>query len=172
MPEPIHLRPPSAEDTIDEDENRGEATAHPFAPSNRVHARVGDSVLDAARDGLRRGLRPEDIIREVRARQPEVAESTVYRALAALEDLGVVEHVHLGHGPSTYHLTGQAHQHLVCRQCGRVVEVPDSEFADLSERLSAGYGFEIDPRHFAILGRCRHCRSRRRTPDAADAGAD
>jgi Fe2+ or Zn2+ uptake regulation protein len=118
----------------------------------------------------RNHLSSEDIIREVRARQPEVAESTVYRALAALEDLGVVEHVHLGHGPSTYHLTGQAHQHLVCRQCGRVVEVPDSEFAELSERLSAGYGFEIDPRHFAILGRCRHCRSRRRNPATSDAG--
>jgi Fe2+ or Zn2+ uptake regulation protein len=120
----------------------------------------------------RNHLSSEDIIRKVRAQHPDVAESTVYRALAALEDLGVVEHVHLGHGPSTYHLSGQAHQHLVCRHCGKVVEVPDSEFADLSERISAGYGFEIDPRHFAILGRCRHCRSRRRTPDAADAGAD
>jgi Fe2+ or Zn2+ uptake regulation protein len=120
----------------------------------------------------RNHLSPEDIIRKVRAQHPDVAESTVYRALAALEDLGVVEHVHLGHGPSTYHLSGQAHQHLVCRHCGKVVEVPDSEFADLSERISAGYGFEIDPRHFAILGRCRHCRSRHRSPEATDTVTD
>jgi Fur family ferric uptake transcriptional regulator len=49
----------------------------------------------------------------------------------------------------------------VCRQCGKVVEVPDSEFAGIADQLSAGYGFEIDLRHFAILGRCEQCRSRR-----------
>jgi Fe2+ or Zn2+ uptake regulation protein len=127
------------------------------------------ATITALLEAPRNHLSSEDIIRKVRSQQPEVAESTVYRALAALEDLGVVEHVHLGHGPSTYHLTGQAHQHLVCGLCGKVVEVPDSEFAGIAERLSAGYGFEIDLRHFAILGRCHQCRSRRPAPSTEGA---
>lgn len=36
-------------------------------PSNEVYARVGDTVLLAARDGVRRGLTPQDIIREILA---------------------------------------------------------------------------------------------------------
>ena len=67
MTEPTQLRPPTAGDISDTDKNRGEATVPPFEPSNSVHARVGDLVLYAARGGIRRGLRPEDVIREIMA---------------------------------------------------------------------------------------------------------
>ncbi len=58
-------------------------------------------------------------------------ESTVYRFLDELERLGVVDHVHLGHGPAVYHLASDAHHHLVCDRCGAVEEVPEALFADL-----------------------------------------
>lgn len=103
-------------------------------------------------------LAAEDIVARVRHRLPDVAESTIYRTLTALEDLEVVTHVHLGHGPSTYHLSGNRHQHLVCRQCGEVTEVPDAELTDLALRLDEAYGFAIEPHHFAIQGTCRRCR--------------
>jgi len=106
-------------------------------------------------------LSAEDVIHQVHATNPEVADSTVYRTLSALEALGVVEHVHLGHGPSTYHLSNRPHQHLVCEHCGAVVEVPDAVFGGLATRIAEEYGFTIDPRHFAILGECRRCRDRR-----------
>ena len=118
----------------------------------------------------RRHLSAEDIVKEVKASHPDVAESTIYRNLTALEDLGVVNHVHLGHGPSTYHLAEESHQHLVCRRCGKVIEVPDEEFIPLAERLASAYGFHIEPRHFAISGECRRCRTRsggRRSPQPA-----
>jgi Fe2+ or Zn2+ uptake regulation protein len=108
----------------------------------------------------RRHLSAEDIVKEVKTSHPDVAESTIYRNLIALEELGVVNHVHLGHGPSTYHLAEESHQHLVCRRCGKVIEVPDEEFVPLAERLSSAYGFQIQPRHFAISGECRRCRTR------------
>ena len=74
----------------------------------------------------------------------------------------MVEHVHLGHGPSTYHLTGDGHQHLLCDRCGKVIEVPDDTFAPLAAQLAADYGFQIHPRHFAIMGLCRRCQTKRR----------
>jgi Fe2+ or Zn2+ uptake regulation protein len=116
--------------------------------------RVTIEVLLEAR---RTHLSSEDIIERVKRKRPHVADSTIYRQLAALEDLGVVEHVHLGHGPSTYHLTAEAHQHLVCTRCGKVIDVPDHEFAELADHLESTYRFRIGPRHFAILGECRHC---------------
>jgi hypothetical protein len=43
------------------------APAGSGSPSNEVYARVGDAVLQTARDGVRRGLTPQDIIREIAA---------------------------------------------------------------------------------------------------------
>jgi Fur family ferric uptake transcriptional regulator len=107
-------------------------------------------------------LSAEDIVSQVKLQHPDVAESTIYRHLATLEELGVVEHVHLGHGPSTYHLTEDGHQHLLCERCGKVIEVPEDTFAPLADQLATTYGFQIHPRHFAIMGLCRQCQTRRR----------
>jgi len=107
-------------------------------------------------------LSAEDIVSQVKLQHPEVAESTIYRNLATLEELGVVEHVHLGHGPSTYHLTEDEHQHLLCERCGKVIEVPEETFTPLANLLATTYGFQIHPRHFAIMGLCRRCQPHRR----------
>jgi Fur family ferric uptake transcriptional regulator len=83
--------------------------------------------------------------------------STVYRNLEELERLAVVTHVHLGHGPATYHLAQTTHSHLVCEECGAVIEVGDGLFASLAAMTLREYGFTIDPHHFATRGRCRDC---------------
>jgi Fe2+ or Zn2+ uptake regulation protein len=99
----------------------------------------------------------ENIAARVQADHADIATSTVYRTLALLAELGVVEHVHVGHGAVVYHLAEQRHQHLVCEQCGAVVEVPDAVFASLRRRLARDYGFRVDPRHVALTGRCGDC---------------
>jgi Fur family ferric uptake transcriptional regulator len=99
----------------------------------------------------------EALTARVQANQPDVHESTVYRFLDELERLGVVDHVHLGHGPAVYHLASDAHHHLVCDRCGAVEEVPESVFAELRNRLHMEFGFTLEPRHFAVTGRCKDC---------------
>src|SRR5437016_10085059 len=59
----------------------------------------------------------EDLAATIHERHPEIHLSTVYRTLDSLERLGIVEHTHIGHGPSVYHV-GVTHQHLVCEACG------------------------------------------------------
>ncbi len=105
----------------------------------------------------------DELTGAVQQAHPDVHLTTIYRCLDTLEELGVVDHVHLGHGRAVYHLTDENHQHLVCEACGTVVEVPDATFADLAGRLRAEYGFAIRPHHFAVLGRCRECLSGVRT---------
>ena len=99
----------------------------------------------------------EDLAEQVHQQLPDVHLSTVYRTLDTLEDMGVVEHVHLGHGRAVYHLSGQRHLHLVCDSCATVVEVPDSVFAEAGAALSHRYGFTIHPHHFAVPGLCADC---------------
>lgn len=102
----------------------------------------------------------EELAAEVQAHSPDVHLSTIYRNLDEFERLGLVVHTHLGHGPATYHLAAVAHGHLVCGQCGLTIEAPPELFADLADSARVRYGFEIDPRHFAILGTCSACRQR------------
>ena len=132
------------------------------ASGGRITATRRATIEVLLADGDHRHLSAEDVAEKVRARLPDVAESTIYRTLAALEDLGVVTHVHLGHGPSTFHLADHAHRHLVCRHCGGIIEVPSEAFGELSQLLEDRYGFFISDEHFALVGECVACRRRRR----------
>lgn len=99
----------------------------------------------------------EDLAAAVQGRAPDVHLSTIYRNLDELERLGVVVHSHLGHGPATYQLATTAHAHLICERCGRRFEAPERLFRGLAREAKSRYGFTIDPRHFAIFGRCADC---------------
>ncbi|MFP5328345.1 MAG: Fur family transcriptional regulator, partial [Acidimicrobiia bacterium] len=59
-------------------------------------------------------LTADAIAEAVQRRHPDIHRSTVYRTLDTLTELGVVTHVHLGHGPSVFHLADEDHHHLVC----------------------------------------------------------
>ena len=98
----------------------------------------------------------EDIATAVRRADPEVHLSTVYRSLESLESFGLLEHTHVGHGPAVYHL-GAPHQHLVCEQCGTLIDINASTLDALSDELRARFGFRLHVGHFAILGRCGAC---------------
>jgi Fur family ferric uptake transcriptional regulator len=99
----------------------------------------------------------EQLTAQVKDRHPDTHESTVYRFLDDLERLGVIDHVHLGHGPAVYHFADDTHHHLVCDACGVVVEVPDRALQGLRRRLRTEFDFEMEPRHFAVPGRCKAC---------------
>jgi Fur family transcriptional regulator, ferric uptake regulator len=102
-------------------------------------------------------LHAEELAATVQERHPDVHLSTIYRALETFEELGVVAHVHLGHGPSTYHLSEELHHHAVCETCGMVLELPGDLLADVAAQLERDYGFRMDAPHFALAGRCADC---------------
>ncbi|TLW94772.1 transcriptional repressor [Saccharomonospora piscinae] len=104
----------------------------------------------------------EQLAERVRARYPAIHRATVYRTLETLSELGVVTHVHIGGGASTYHLTpgtaANGHLHASCRGCGRIVDLPGDLLAPVVERLARESEFELDPAQVALSGRCRECR--------------
>jgi Fur family ferric uptake transcriptional regulator len=84
--------------------------------------------------------------------------STVYRTLETLEGLGLVHHVHLGHGAGAYHLAPiSRHHHLVCERCGKTFDVPVRDLRAAISAVTEPHGFVADGTHFAIVGRCRDC---------------
>jgi Fur family transcriptional regulator, ferric uptake regulator len=105
---------------------------------------------------------PEDVVTLVDGDGgPPLAPSTVYRALEALESLGVVGHTHLDHRAPSYHLAEHAdHIHLVCRTCGRVQECPREYAEGFAGNVLRGNGFVADVTHMAIHGECDACATR------------
>jgi Fur family ferric uptake transcriptional regulator len=83
--------------------------------------------------------------------------TTVYRTLELLEQLGFVRHTHLGHGAPSYRPAEDEHIHVVCHDCGRVVDAEPGLVDDLANRLHADSGFELDRAHFTVFGRCAAC---------------
>jgi Fur family transcriptional regulator, ferric uptake regulator len=102
----------------------------------------------------------DDLADAVHADHPDIHRSTIYRTLDSLEKLGVVDHVHLGHGRAVYHLSAEVHHHLVCEECGAVVHAPADLFDQLARDIDERYGFRVRPDHFAVIGRCRDCVAR------------
>ncbi len=103
---------------------------------------------------------PEEIYAEVKQTAVGVNLSTVYRTLELLEQLGLVAHTHLGHGAHRYHLAADAqHVHLVCRNCGSIVQLEPAAIGPLVRHLDADYGFDVDVGHLTIFGLCAQCRS-------------
>jgi len=101
---------------------------------------------------------PEQILAAVQLRAVGVNLSTVYRTLYLLEELGLVQHTHLGHGASSFSpADAQEHVHLVCRDCAVVLELPGEVMADLAGRLADQQGFALDVGHAALFGVCATC---------------
>lgn len=101
---------------------------------------------------------PDEILTQVRRTAATVNASTVYRTLELLEELGLVQHTHLGHGAPTYSVADEDdHVHLVCRSCGAVEEVSQALVGETVTRLAQEKGFHVDIGHFALFGVCRAC---------------
>jgi Fur family ferric uptake transcriptional regulator len=90
-------------------------------------------------------------------RHHDIDTATVYRSLSHFEEVGVVEHVHLGHGPAAYRWAGGRTVAAVCETCGAVTDIP-AELEGLAERLEQKYGLELSLGHFALSVRCPACR--------------
>lgn len=84
--------------------------------------------------------------------------SSVYRNLELLEELGVVRHVHVGHGPGLYALeAGNRREYLVCERCDRVDTVESAQLDAVRAQIREQFGYEAGFAHFPIVGQCATC---------------
>jgi Fe2+ or Zn2+ uptake regulation protein len=104
-------------------------------------------------------LGAEDVVAQVAAVDPGVHRASVYRTLDALCGLGVVQHVHIGHGATAYHLVhgGDPHVHAQCSSCGAMVDLPVDVLEGAGTRMRQEAGFVLDPTHVALSGTCATC---------------
>jgi Fur family transcriptional regulator, ferric uptake regulator len=83
--------------------------------------------------------------------------ASVYRNLETLERLGLVQHVHLGHGAGRYVRAGREREYLVCERGGANRAVPPEELDGVRRAVAAATGYHARFSHFPIVGLCAEC---------------
>jgi Fur family transcriptional regulator, ferric uptake regulator len=95
----------------------------------------------------------------LRARDEHVGLTTVYNQLRSLAEAGLVDTVRSADGETLYRRcdTSGHHHHLLCRVCGRTVEVAGSTVERWAEKVAAEAGF-VDVAHtIEVVGTCPAC---------------
>lgn len=99
-------------------------------------------------------------LRELLARRGRpVGMATVYRTLDLLEQAGLVRAHRFGAGHRRYEAASLAdeHGHLICDQCGAVVEFDNEQLARLLAIVADEHGFQHQRHRIEIMGTCRDC---------------
>jgi Fur family ferric uptake transcriptional regulator len=100
----------------------------------------------------------EQIADGLGGRLPTTEAVSVYRNLDWLEEIGVVRHVHLGHGAGLYQLAGAGeHAYLVCERCAGVTRLDAEQLHRVRAEIEQASGFHAHFDHFPIHGLCPGC---------------
>ena len=95
--------------------------------------------------------------------RPPVDRASVYDNLEALEAVGLVRHVHLGHGPGLYVLADRvAGEYLHCDRCGTHQAVRSSVLSEARAAIESATGWTASFAHFPVVGTCPGCSDPRR----------
>ena len=101
----------------------------------------------------------QDIHARLRDGDSAVGLTSVYRALQALADAGVVDVVRTTTGELTYRRcdSDEHHHHLVCATCGATVEVESPEIERWVADVARAHGYEVASHTLEVTGTCRAC---------------
>lgn len=103
----------------------------------------------------------QDLYTSLRAEGSTIGLTTVYRALQALTNSGEVDVLRTDDGEAVYRacVSETHHHHLVCRTCGKAVEIEGPAVENWADDLAAEHGF-VDLTHtLELFGTCSDCAS-------------
>ncbi|WSB07577.1 transcriptional repressor [Streptomyces cyaneofuscatus] len=122
--------------------------------STRQRAAVA-AALDEV-DEFRSAQELHDVLKH---RGDSVGLTTVYRTLQSLADAGEVDVLRTTEGEAVYRRcsTGDHHHHLVCRLCGKAVEVEGPAVEQWAEMIAAQHGYVNVAHTVEIFGTCAEC---------------
>ena len=135
------------------------ADADTMLPGHRpTRQRLAVSAALAELDSFRGA---QEIHEVVRRRGDSVGLSTVYRTLQALADNGEVDVLRKDDGETLYRRCSRGHHHhLVCRACGRTVEVEGAAVEHWADMVAERHGFHDVSHTLEVFGTCAECHDR------------
>lgn len=106
-------------------------------------------------------LSPEEVYEMVKDKYPEIGLATVYRTLQLLEELDVIYRLNFNDGCNRYELNSNSndhqHHHLICVECGKVLEVEIDLLDNLEDKIEKEGEFKIVDHNVKFFGYCKEC---------------
>jgi Fur family ferric uptake transcriptional regulator len=122
-----------------------------------------DTILKAFVDAGRH-LSAEELYGRIKKEHPHIGYATVYRTLKLLAEAGMAEERRFEDGYTRYEYRaseGGHHDHLICTQCGEIVEFENERIETLQADVARKNGFLVQSHKLEIYGLCGKCQSRK-----------
>ncbi len=122
-------------------------------------------VFDILAENKDQHLSTEEIYELVKAKNPHMGIATIYRTLQLFEEIGLVYKHNFDDGCSRYEILSpdsnevHQHHHLVCKKCGKIIEVKEDLMNTLEDIIEKQYNFEILNHVVKFTGICSQCRN-------------
>lgn len=106
-------------------------------------------------------LSTEDLYLRLRKKHPTIGYATVYRTLKLFAECGIASECHFSNRETRYEAsTGhEHHDHLICTECGAIIEFEDPRIEELQEKVAKEHGFRISNHRLELFGLCAECAS-------------
>jgi Fur family ferric uptake transcriptional regulator len=101
----------------------------------------------------------DDLYRVIHRKHPGIGRTTIYRALKLFVDAQLASSIELKDGLTRFeHKYRHAHHdHMICTECGTILEFVSPEIERLQDEIAEAYGFSIDSHRHQIFGLCQKC---------------
>lgn len=141
--------------TMDELKQKLQARQYKMTPQRQI-------VLQVFLKQDNKHFSAEEVHKILRDQEYEIGLATVYRTLDLLVELAILQKIEFGDGCSRYELSkatdGHHHHHLICLDCGEVIEFCDDLLEMLESAIEQKCGFQIADHEVKFFGHCAKCR--------------
>ena len=124
-------------------------------------------ILKALNKGPKTHVTAQEVFEMARPRHPSMGFATVYRFLKKTSQFGLTSELRIGRAPARYELkTKDHHHHLVCTQCGKIIEFQNNIIEKQILKISQAHSFHTEHHIFELYGHCSRpaCRPAARRP--------
>lgn len=123
-----------------------------------------DDILRVLLENKKKHLSAVDIYDLIKKKNKSMGMATVYRTLDLFEEKGIIIKRNFDSDFARYEFTfpeGYEHHHLICKNCGRVIEITDILPSDFKERILKEKGFQSENFSLKVYGYCEDCRQKK-----------
>lgn len=102
----------------------------------------------------------EELYKVVTATDPKIGLATIYRTLALLTRSGLAAELDFGDGQKRYEhkFMHSHHDHMICKECGKIIEFTHPIIEKLQEDIAKKNGFTITAHKLDLYGICKECK--------------
>lgn len=97
---------------------------------------------------------------EIMQKKLGIDRATVFRMLKALSGHGIIRKLEFQEGKARYELYTEDHHHLICDNCGKIEDIPDTMIPTMEKALSKKYHFLITRHSLEFFGLCKNCQKK------------